>query len=159
MSIINKNLEAEFNLAPVDALGKVNEEKVNEIESVTIAKYEDLDKISKALPPITDLSSDTELDELATYAVKSYQELMELTMSVEERFAAEIAGVASNMLGHAITAKSNKITKKLKMIELQLKKQIADSKIKEGKDSGDDLPGSAVLLDRNEILAQLYKKP
>jgi hypothetical protein len=56
----------------------------------------------------------------------SYDELMTLGMQVDSRFASEIFSVASNMLGHAITAKTAKLDKKLKMIDLQLKKMRLD---------------------------------
>jgi hypothetical protein len=36
-------------------------------------------------------------------------------MQVDSRFSSEIFSVASNMLGHAITAKTAKMNKKLKM--------------------------------------------
>jgi hypothetical protein len=51
---------------------------------------------------------------------------MDLGMQVDSRFASEIFSVASNMLGHAITAKTAKMDKKLKMIDLQLKKMRLD---------------------------------
>ena len=43
-------------------------------------------------------------------------------MNVDSRWASDIFGVASTMLGHAITAKTAKLNKKLKMVDLQLKK-------------------------------------
>lgn len=49
-------------------------------------------------------------------------------MQVEARFSAELFNAAGTMLGHAITAKTAKINKKLKMIELQLKKALLDQK-------------------------------
>ena len=86
-----------------------------------------IDKIDNALPAVKGLdASDTEMDELSDLAKSSYKDLMDLGMQVDSRFASEIFGVASNMLGHAITAKTAKLDKKLKMIDLQMKKMRLD---------------------------------
>ena len=104
-----------------------------------------LDKIDDALPRVQGLeSSDTEMDDLAKAAKQSYEELMNLGMNVDSRFASEIFGVASNLLGHAITAKTAKVNKKLKMKLDQT----------EGKE-GPIQEGEGMVLDRNEILNKL----
>lgn len=157
MSLINTKLEAEFNLAPVAAIQDTSAlpKKETELALTTIQQYSELDKIEQALPQVDGLNaSDEELDELAEYAIKGYNELLELSRNVEERFCGEVAGVASNMLGHAITAKTNKIQKKLDMISLQIKKQVADSKTKIS-DEKDPIDGKSTLLDRNEMLKML----
>ena len=95
------------------------------------------------------------MDELASKAKESFDNLMDLGMNVDSRYASEIFNVASQMLGHAITAKNAKISKKLKIIELQLKKAKLDI------DSGSDnnLPtAEGHILDRNELLNRLLNK-
>ena len=68
---------------------------------------ENIDKVDAALPGVRGLeSSDAEMDGLAELAKDSYKDLMDLGMQVDSRFASEIFSVASNMLGHAITAKT-----------------------------------------------------
>jgi hypothetical protein len=115
-----------------------------------------LDKIELALPAVKGLeSSDGEMDALASKAQESFDNLMDLGMNVDSRYASEIFNVASQMLGHAITAKNAKINKKLKIIELQLKKARLDI------DSGSDnnLPtAEGHILDRNELLNRLLNK-
>jgi len=115
-----------------------------------------LDKIELALPAVRGLeSSDGEMDELAAKATKEFDNLMDLGMNVDSRYASEIFNVASQMLGHAITAKNAKINKKLKIIELQLKKAKLD--IDTGSD--DNLPtAQGHVLDRNELLSRLLNK-
>jgi hypothetical protein len=115
-----------------------------------------LDKIELALPAVRGLeSSDSEMDDLATKATESFDNLMDLGMQVDSRYASEIFGVASQMLSHAITAKNAKITKKLKIIELQLKKAKLD--IDTGSDN--NLPtAEGHVLDRNELLSRLLNK-
>ena len=86
-----------------------------------------IDKVDGALPAVRGLeSTDAEMDDLSDLAKASYKDLMDLGMQVDSRFASEIFSVASNMLGHAITAKTAKLDKKLKMIDLQMKKMRLD---------------------------------
>jgi hypothetical protein len=63
------------------------------------------------------------------------------------------------MLNHAITAKTAKMTKKLKMIELQLKKAQLDHKMSEKTEELEATPlGEGQSLDRNELLKILSAK-
>ena len=119
-----------------------------------------LEKIDQALPQVRGLeASDTELDELAQMAVDSFKDLSDLGMQVDSRFSSEIFGVASNMLGHAITAKTAKLNKKLKMIDLQLKKAQLDQKLASKSEEIENTPiGEGKALDRNELLKMLASK-
>jgi len=114
-----------------------------------------IDKIDAALPGVRDLSSsDSEMDELADLAKGSYKDLIDLGMNVDSRFAAEIFSVAATMLGHALTAKQAKLSKKLKMIDLQLKKANLDAKLLDS-DKQPAQQGQGHVLDRNELLDRL----
>lgn len=115
-----------------------------------------LDKIESALPAVRGLeASDSEMDELATKASESFDNLMDLGMNVDSRYASEIFSVASQMLGHAITAKTAKMNKKLKMIDLQLKK----ARLDQTDSNAPATPvGQGVLLDRNELLDRLARR-
>lgn len=131
---------------------------------------EEIDKIDAALPAIRDLSaSDKEFDEIAEMAIKSHKDLTDLGFNVETRFAGEILGVAGNMLGHALTAKKNKVEKKLKTIELQLKKMRLDQqqkeldyKIKNSNDGSDatiiEGESTSITISRSELLRELLAK-
>lgn len=114
---------------------------------------ETIDKIDAALPIVNDLNtSDNELDDLAKKAEQSFDDLMSLGMNVDSRFAAEIFATAGTMLGHALTAKTAKLNKKLKMIDLQLKKAKLDQQSPEEP----TVPtGTGHVLDRNELLEKL----
>ena len=123
------------------------------------AAYDEFDKIEKALPQVAGLGelSDLELDKLAMEAEDSYKNLMDLGMNVDSRYSGRIFEVASTMLRNAIDAKGSKIDKKLKMVELQLKKLKID---KTGKDDISD-PVEAegtIITDRNELMKKLMKK-
>lgn len=117
---------------------------------------EEFDKISAALPKVEGLGhiSDSELDALATKAEQAYDDLMDLGMQVEARYSTRMFEVAGNMLNAAISAKSAKIDKKLKMVELQLKKLAIDKK--DGPAEGGVVQGEGyVISDRNSLLAKL----
>ena len=63
------------------------------------------------------------------------------------------------MLGHAITAKTAKINKKIKIIELQLKKASLDQKSASRNEEISSTPvGEGTMLDRNELLKILSVK-
>ena len=115
-----------------------------------------IDKIDAALPTVRDLDTgDRELDELASKAQETFNDLMDLGMNVDSRYASEIFAVASSMLGHALTAKTTKLNKKLKMVDLQLKK------LKMDQDQQRNAPEEAMetahgqVLSRNDLLERL----
>ena len=121
--------------------------------------YAEFDKIAASLPQVKGLGdmSDLEMDKLAVEAEESYKNLMDLGMNVDSRYSGRIFEVASNFLKNAIDAKSSKIDKKLKMVELQLKKMKLD---KEGNKDGSPIEESDgfVISDRNELMKKLLKK-
>jgi hypothetical protein len=129
-------------------------------EEVTENALNTLDKIEAALPQVRGLeAADTEMDELAEMATSSYKDLMDLGMQVESRFSSEIFNSASSMLGHAITAKTAKINKKLKMLDLQMKKAQLDQKMLAKTEEIENTPlGTGQSLDRNELLKMFNTK-
>ena len=157
---MTKKLEELFEL-PEDDRG-INESNIEKAEAdvITQEAYSNLEKIEHALPQVKGLeSADTEMDSLAQLAQDSYKDLMDLGMQVDSRFSAEIFGVAGTMLGHAITAKTAKINKKIKMIELQLKKAALDQKQQAKDEIVESTPlGEGKALDRNELLKMLAQK-
>lgn len=154
---MTKKLESLFDLPPSDeeintAIPELpaNRQTLAELDAT-------IDKIDEALPAVRGLdATDTEMDELASLATGSYKDLMDLGMQVDSRFASEIFSVASNMLGHAITAKTAKLDKKLKMVDLQLKKMRLDQQTaeKEG-ETGPVQQGTGVVLSRNDLLQRI----
>lgn len=157
---MTKKLESLFNLPTAEAMAtdssvdakhliEENYESLREIDSA-------IDKIDTALPLVRDLeSADTELDELSQLAKTTAEDLISLGMNVEARYSGQILQTAGVLLGHAITAKQAKIDKKLRMVDLQLKKMRLDHM--KTKDDGAEKPieGQAVVLDRNELLKQI----
>jgi hypothetical protein len=157
---MTKRLEELFDLPPtteeVDAAVPLLAENRTAIQTLDDA----IDKIDAALPAVRGLeSTDQEMDELAGLATGSYKDLMDLGMQVDSRFAAEIFSVASNMLGHAITAKTAKLDKKLKMIDLQMKKVRLDQQQADKDPEGAAAQqGQGHVLSRNELLERILGK-
>jgi hypothetical protein len=129
-------------------------------QGITTDAMNNLEKIENALPQVRGLeAADGEMDELAALATGSYKDLVDLGMQVDSRFASEIFNAASSMLGHAITAKTAKINKKLKMLDLQLKKAQLDQKVASKEEQIEATPlGEGKSLDRNELLKMLAAK-
>jgi len=151
---MTKKLEELFNLPTDVLLDETASDPEHVSDIVSVDTLSSVEKIESALPMVRGLeASDSEMDDLAELAKESYKDLMDLGMNVEARWSSEIFSTASSMLGHAITAKTAKVNKKLKMIDLQLKKAKLDQT-----NTNDDLPtAEGTILDRNELLERLTK--
>ena len=157
---MTKKLEELFDLSPSGANDSEHTAVDIPLTQQEIAEIDQtIDKIDAALPGIRDLDrSDTELDELAELAKQSFNDLSDLGMQVDSRYASELFAVAGTMLGHALTAKTAKLNKKLKMIDLQMKKLKLDQD--RAKNSNDDGTGAVEtaeghVLSRNDLLERL----
>lgn len=138
----------------VETLIKENQSIINDVDTA-------IDKIDAALPFVNDLdTSDAELDELSELAKSKFQDLIDLGMNVEARYSGTILQTAGVLLGHAITAKQAKIDRKLKTVDLQLKKAKLDQTTQknDGQKLLDAEDGQGVVLDRNELLKQILGK-
>ena len=158
---ITKKLEELFDLPSSDndeTIDTYSKLTLDETKTALIELDNAIDKIDAALPGVRDLdNSDEELDELATMAKDSFNDLSDLGMQVDSRYASEIFAVAGAMLGHALTAKTAKMNKKLKMIQLQLQKAKLDLD-KEKAAGQDDEPAATAegqVLSRNDLLERL----
>ena len=158
---MTKKLEDLLNLP--DSKEMIQDEKNKEKAEAAIVEQEEtfnamqeFDKIAGALPSVKGLGdkADSELDDIAGKAAQAYDDLMDLGMNVESRYSGRIFEVAGGLLKTSLDAKVAKMDKKLKMIELQLKKEKLD---KEGSpDGGDVVNGEGyVISDRNSLLEKL----
>ena len=156
---MTKKLEELFDLASADD-NDLTIPLPDTTKEVTESALTNLDKIEAALPQVRGLeAADTEMDDLAELATNSYKDLVDLGMQVESRFSSEIFNAASSFLGHAITAKTAKINKKLKMLDMQLKKAQLDQKLMSKNEQLEATPlGEGQSLDRNELLKMLSAK-
>jgi len=163
---MTKKLEELLNLPDYQEAVKGVEKEIK-AQATVVAKAEEIeqtmrefDKVSQALPPVDGLgqTADKELDDIATKAEKAYDDLMDLGMNVETRYSARIFEVAGGMLRNALDAKIAKLDKKLKIVDLQLKKQKLDNDARgeDGNGAPIDVTGY-VVTDRNSLLEKLKK--
>ena len=157
---MTKKLEQFFNLADSDDSSESIAEHVEKMREIDTA----IDKIDAALPTVRDLdTADSEMDHLAKLAEDKFTDLMDLGMNVEARYAGAIFQTAGTLLGHAIAAKQAKLDKKLRMVDLQLKKMRMDQAQSKNNDDADEpIDSKGVVVDRNSLLAQILshnKKP
>ena len=157
---MTKKLEEIFNITTDD----VSEEESQKSIPIRKAFIDDvnsaIDKIDIALPRVRDLddTSDRELDALADLATDKFNDLMDLGMNVDSRFSGNIFQTASQLLGHAITAKQVKLDRKLRTVDLQIKKMRLDQQSQKGDTNEDaEIEGKGVVLDRNALLQEILK--
>jgi len=166
---MTRKLEELFDLpeTTTDEVDDVKEEYTPPAEYISEETLSSLEKIESALPQVRDLAlSDKEMDDIATLAMENSRSLMDLGMQVDSRFASEIFNSSATFMGHAITAKTAKVNKKLKMVQLQLQQAELQRKIaaQDAKLAGpsaiQDVPtGTARVMDRTELLRMLNEKP
>ena len=127
-----------------------------ERQQETMRDIAEFDKISSALPHVKGLGdmADKELNEVADKAMQAYEELFDLGMNVESRYSGRVFETASTMLKTSLDAKVAKLDKKLKMVELQLKKEKQDKDSKPPSDGMLEGEGY-VVTDRNSLLERL----
>ena len=161
---MTKKLEDLLNLPDSKEIINQAENQEKEQEKYDLAEQEktfdamiEFDKISAALPAVKGLGemADKELNEIADRAITAYDDLMDLGMNVESRYAGRIMEVAGNMLKTGLDAKVAKLDKKLKMVELQLKKEKMDRDSSPGGEDGMVQGEGYVVTDRNSLLERL----
>ena len=127
----NKNLEELFDLPVSTGDTDLTAHPTPNQLPISTETLQAIDKIESALPAVRGLE-------------------------VDSRYASEIFSVAGAMLGHAITAKTAKMNKKLKMIDLQLKK----ARLDQVNSTADPTPtGEGRILNRNDLLRTLMTQP
>lgn len=97
---------------------------------VAVSEY---DKIASSLPMVNGLgkATDRELNEISIKAVGAYDDLMDLGMNVEQRYSGRIFEIANSLLKTGLDARVAKLNKRLKVVELQLRKEKQDSEEKD----------------------------
>ena len=158
---MTKKLEDLLNLP--DSKEIIDDAKKQKAKTAIVEQQEtfrdiaEFDKIASALPAVKGLGekADTELNDIADRALTAYEDLMDLGMNVESRYSGRVFEVAGGLLKTGLDAKVAKLNNKLKMVELQLKKEKMD---KEGGNSSEDgmISGEGyVVTDRNSLLQRL----
>ncbi len=155
---MTKKMEEFFNLPPTVDEVEVEELPTKSKEQIMVEAREiysaltTAEKVDYALPTVMGLDThDSEMDSIAAKAVKTFEDLIDLGGNVPDIHAGKIYEVAGQMLKTALEAKNAKAEKKLRMIELQLKKVRAEQiDLEQG--NGERKGASGGEFDRNELL-------
>lgn len=145
-----KMLEETFDLPSMDEEELTDDIPTTDDVATALENAKDLEKQFKKMDHYD--THDQEMDELAAMAIDAHRNLQDLGMNVEIRHAGEIFSSSSQMLKIAVDAKNSKVDKKLKLLKLQLDKMKIDKAFSK---EGTTVDGTAVKLDRNELLKQL----
>jgi hypothetical protein len=150
---MTKKLEEFFDLDSADE-ETVEEESLEDI--IEHAKEErtelmtaltNSEKINQALPAIGSIDEhDTEMDDIAKMAIDTFHELHDIGMNVSDAHTGKVFEVAATLLKTALDARDAKVNRKLKQIELMIKKQKLDA------DTGEIDSPQGEEFDRNELL-------
>lgn len=155
---MTKRLEEEFNLPPLEeALADFAKPEETKTEIQTIEDAISIsEKINSALSEVRGMDGhDKEMDDIAQQAIDSYQQLMSLGMNMSDMAAGSVFNNAAQMLKIALEAKDSKVSRKLKQVDLMLKKARLDQQ------TGKNEPAEEVqasVLDRNELLKLINQK-
>ena len=156
---MTKKLEEEFNLPPIEEVTKTEPtilETEAEIEETQNALSVS-EKINSALKEVRGMEEhDDEMDEIARQAIESYEQLMSLGMNMTDMAAGPVFNNAANMLKIALEAKDSKVSKKLKHVDMMLKKARIDQLEKKQGTLEDS--GNAKTFDRNELIRIISQK-
>jgi hypothetical protein len=167
---MSRKIEEVFNLPPNDEVDDEVDQPIAEEEtgfnlSALQHTLDVADKIDQALPVVRDLETlDKDMDKYADEAMKAFKDLMDLGQNVDDRNAAAIFDVAGKMMSNAITAKQTKLDKKLKMIELQMRKAKLDLDTRKVNDAlkekeDDPIEGQAEEFeDRNSLINAVIER-
>ena len=149
-------MEDFFNLPPTpteveeELPTKSREELLIEASSIC-SSMSTAEKVDFALPTVVGLEAhDNDMEDIAKKAISTFNDLIALGGNVPDMHAGKIYEVAGQMLKTALDAKNAKADRKLKMIELQLKKVRSEQiDLEQGNGSRRDGGGE---FDRNELL-------
>jgi len=167
---MTKKLEETFNLPNISEISQndIKDMQTNNFADSTLPypvfdkEKEALslaDKIDKALPAVKDINtSDEDMDRYADKAENAFEDLMDLGFNVEDRNAGHIFASAQTMLKNAIEAKNSKSDRKLRAIELQLKKLRLDQNESKNASYEHVIDADHIVSDRNSLINELTKK-
>lgn len=156
----NHQLEQLFNLPTADMPEEAPTEVAESIEQQVVEADHASDmaqRIDSALPQVSGIQhNDAEMDDIAKEALETYKDIKDLAMNVEARHAAELLGVAADLLKTALEAKTKKTESKLRTVSLQL--QALRAQAQKPAAGGVIETQGAVVGNRNQIMASLKAK-
>ena len=162
---MTKKLEDLFNIGPVDDESEtelvepdfdddiVEVDAETEIMEITEA-MEISNRINSALAEVRGMEEhDGEMDEIAQKALDNFDQLMSLGMNLTDMAAGPVFGSATQMLKVALDARDSKVNRKLKQVDMMIKKANLDHRKDTAKVDHQEVQPN--VYDRNELLKML----
>ena len=115
-------------------------------------------------------SLDKDFDELSKRSMEVFELLVDIGQNIEDKHVSDIFDVASKMMTNSISAKTHKMERKLKAINLEIQNHKADIeqqkhdlRVKERRERGDDskaIDGDSnkMLISREDLIRQIIKE-
>ncbi len=154
-------MEEEFNLPAQDEMNELPAEFTEENQQEIVAVEDAIsvsEKINMALAEVRGMEQhDGEMDDIADKAIESYQQLMSLGMNISDMAAGTVFTSATQMLKVALDARDSKVSRKLKQVDMMLKKANLDHRIESKKPESDGNEENHQQFDRNELLEMFTK--
>ena len=131
---MTKRLEEVFDFAEptVDAssLVEVTETDPTIVEEAEVVNIQAAsDKIDTALTQVANLDEhEDDMNDIAKTAMDAYKDLWDISQNIHDAHVGKVLEVAQGMLKTALEAQEAKSSRKMKMVELQIKKARLDWK-------------------------------
>lgn len=162
---MTRKLEEAFDLEHIDNFGELDDiddsdemshKELMDSSQEILESLSNAEKIDTALTAVSEINEhDTEMDKIASKAMKAFDDLCALGMNMTDGHAGKIFEVAGQMLKTSLDAKDSKVTRKLKTVELQLKKAKIDNDDNKSSGSGSGEHDTNNEFDRNELLGYI----
>jgi hypothetical protein len=112
------------------------------------------ERINSALAEVRGMEEhDGEMDEIAQKAMDNFDQLMSLGMNLTDMAAGPVFSSATQMLKVALEARDSKVNRKLKQVDMMLKKANLDHRKDTAKGGPQEVTPN--VYDRNELLKML----
>ena len=132
-----------------DDVADVNTEVVTLSDAMVISE-----RINTALAEVRGMEEhDGEMDEIAQKALDNFEQLMSLGMNLTDMAAGPVFSSATQMLKVALEARDSKVTRKLKQVDMMIKKANLDHRKDTAKVDHQEVQPN--VYDRNELLKML----
>ena len=167
---MTKKLEELFNIPsmedePDTELVEPDFDDEEETEVVEVDTETEIMEISEAMELATRINTalaevrgmeehDGEMDEIAQKALDNFDQLMSLGMNLTDMAAGPVFSSATQMLKVALDARDSKVTRKLKQVDMMIKKANLDHR-KDTAKGGEAQQVQPNVYDRNELLKML----
>ena len=153
-----KGVEEALGIPSIDELQKamdiINSDDADEKATTdeikdAISSVKDMKKTLQLIPDI--LEKENEIDQIAENAARYFEDVMDRGFNSESKFAGHIFDSANNLLKTALEAKATIINAKLRLLDLELKKQKIAPEL--GNQGMKTVDGSEIVLaERNSLL-------